>query len=212
MAPNGKKSTARLVRVPQQARSIRTRERVLAAAIACFEQQGYDETTTAQIAKRARIAVGTLYGYFRDKREILLELMGSHIKVIADQTVVELDPARWRQGDPRAHVRALIDMLFHARRFNPGMHRILWERYFKDDKFRAAVQAIEFEVRGALVRLLWTLKAEKRVRVVDVESAAFVIYTSIEWTASRLVLAGSDADIKPAVESMSDMVSRYLFP
>ena len=52
----------RRVRVPQQARSRRTRERVLEAAVACFEDRGYDETTTAMIATRAGIGVGTLYG------------------------------------------------------------------------------------------------------------------------------------------------------
>lgn len=206
-----KKPLKRQVRVPQQARSIRTRERILVAAVSCFEAQGYDETTTAQIAKRARIAVGTLYGYFRDKREILLELMQSTIKVIADQTVLALDPSAWREGNPREHVRSLIDVLFHARRLNPGMQRILWERYFKDEKFQAAVRAIELEVRGALVRLLWTLKAEKRMRVVDVESAAFVIYTSVEWTASKLLLSGSDDEIAPTVAVMSEMMSRFLF-
>lgn len=201
----------RSVRVPQQARSRRTRERVLAAAVSCFEQLGYDETNTAHIARRAHIAVGTLYGYFRDKREILLELLQGTVKEIADHTVQALDPDAWRSGSPREHVRSLIGALFHTRRFNPGMQRILWERYFKDETFRAAVQAIEYQVRGALVRLLWTLKAEKRLRVVDIETAAFVIYTSIEWTASRLVLAGTEADIDPAVAATSDMVSRFLF-
>jgi len=50
------------VRTPQQARSRRTREQILEAAVTCFEKRGYEETTTAEIARRARIAVGTCYG------------------------------------------------------------------------------------------------------------------------------------------------------
>jgi hypothetical protein len=46
------------IRTPQQARSRRTRERILAAAVAAFEAGGYDETTTAAIARRAGIGVG----------------------------------------------------------------------------------------------------------------------------------------------------------
>ena len=214
MAVSRKKTSkaGREVRVPQQARSRRTREQILAAAVSCFEELGYDETTTAQIARRARIGVGTLYGYFRDKREIILELMQGTVKEIADHTVLALDPEQWREGDPRAHVRALISALFHTRRINPGMQRILWERYFKDPTFRAAVEAIERQVRGALVRLLWTLRAEKRLRVSDIETAAFLIYTSIEWTASRLILGNAEADIDAAVAASSEMVSRYIFP
>ena len=43
----------RPVRVPQQARSRRTREAILQAATHCFEAQGFTDTTTALVAKQA---------------------------------------------------------------------------------------------------------------------------------------------------------------
>jgi len=198
-------------RVPQQARSRQTREQILASAVACFEQRGYDETTTAQIARRAGIAVGTLYGYFSDKRAILLELLDSTANEIANYVVRSLEPDAWRGADPRASVRNLIDALFHTRTINPGMQRILWERYFKDPEFRAAVQAIEQRVRTALVHLFTALEAEGRLRIDDFATAAFVIYTSIEWTAARLMLGGAGTAIEPTVDAASDMLSRFLF-
>jgi AcrR family transcriptional regulator len=201
----------RVLRTPQQARSRRTRAKILAAAVACFEAHGYDATTTAAIARRAGIAVGSLYGYFDDKRAILLELLGTTANEIADYVVRGLDPQAWRSGDPRASVRHLIDALFHTRTFNPGMQRILWERYFKDPEFRAAVQAIERRIRAAMATLFAVLQAEGRLRVADLATATFVIYTSVEWTASRLMLGGSGADVDAAVEAVSDMVSRFLF-
>lgn len=208
-SPRGQKS----VRVPQQARSRRTRRRILDAALACFEEQGYDATTTALIARRARIAVGTLYGYFPDKRAILLELLQGMLREIADYVIAGLDPHAWREGEPRDHVRRLIDVVFHARTFQPGMQRTIWERYFKDPDFRAAVEHIEMEVRGALEQLLAALHAEGRVRVRDFASASFIIYTSLEWSAARLMLGGADeSEIEAAVATASDMVSRFLFP
>jgi len=198
-------------RTPQQARSRKTRERILTAAVSCFEKRGFDDTTTAAIARRAGIGVGTLYGYFKDKRAILLELLQGTSTEIADYVVRGLDPEAWRDADPRASVRALIDALFHIRTFNPGMQRILWERYFKDDEFRAAVQAIEQRIRGAMLRLFAVMKAEGRLRVRNVATAAFVVYTSIEWTASRLMLEATAVDVDPTVEAASDMISRFLF-
>jgi AcrR family transcriptional regulator len=181
--------------------------------VACFEEHGYDATTTALIARRARIAVGTLYAYFPDKRIILLELLADTMRAIADHVVQGLDPEAWRQGDPRQHVRSLIDAVFHARTFQPGVQRILWERYFKDPDFRTAVEAIESEVRGAMQRLVTVLKQEGRVRVRDGASAAFVVYTAVEWSAARLMLGSADEKaIEAAVEAASDMVSRFLFP
>jgi len=199
------------LRTPQQARSRRTREQILEAAVTCFETRGYEETTTAEIARRARIAVGTFYLYFKDKRSILLELLDGTINEIANYVVQNLQSAAWQHNDARASVRNLIDALFHTRTINPGLQRILWERYFKDPQFRAAVQAIEQRVRAAMLQLFTALDADGRLRVIDLNAAAFVVYTAIEWTASRIVLGEGGIAIEAAVEAASDMVSRFVF-
>src|SRR3982751_3151799 len=47
------------------------RERLVAAAVDLFVEQGYDETTVAQIAERAGITRSTFFRYFPDKRDVL---------------------------------------------------------------------------------------------------------------------------------------------
>jgi AcrR family transcriptional regulator len=199
------------VRVPQQARSRRTRERILEAATDSFEQLGYDETTTAEIARRAGIAVGSVYDYFRDKRAILLELVHDTVEQVADLVVQGLAPETWQHADPRESVRKLLELIFHSRTLRPGLQRILWERFFKDPAVRAAVEAIEDRVRGAVAALLTALQAEGRTRIEDPATAAFVVHLSVEWMASRLVLGGAPVDIDQAVDAATDMISRYIF-
>ena len=92
---------ARGVRVPQQARSRRTRQRIVQAAVHCFETHGYDETTTAAIARQAGIAVGSVYDYFRDKRAILREILHDTVEELADLVVQGLSPEAWRGAEPR---------------------------------------------------------------------------------------------------------------
>ncbi len=208
--PEGGESP-RAVRKPQQARSRRTRERVLVAAVACFEEAGYDKTTTAAIARRAGIAVGTLYGYFRDKRSILLELIDRTIKENVDYVAKELEPEAWVGTDPHENTRALIDAVFHTRSLNPGMQRILWERFFKDPEVRAAMEELEGRVQGALAELLAHLKASGQLRIDDVETAARVISLSVEWMANRLLLGGDELQTDSAVAATADMISRFLF-
>ncbi len=200
------------IRTPQQARSRRTREKILEAALFCFEELGYDEATTAAIARRARIAVGTLYGYFADKRGILLEVLDRTLREIADYVIQGLDPELWNKGDPRENMRRLIGAVFHARTVSPGIQRIIWERYFKDPAFRSAVEEIEQEVLRALETLMRSLKSQGRLRVEDVATAAFVIHTATEWTGAKLMLGDSDpADVDASVEAVTDMISRFLF-
>ncbi len=45
--------------------------RLMSAAVALFEEQGYDATTVAEIAARAGLTRRTFFRYFADKREVL---------------------------------------------------------------------------------------------------------------------------------------------
>lgn len=47
------------------------RERLVAAALALFNERGYDETTVAQIAERAGLTRSTFFRHFPDKRDVL---------------------------------------------------------------------------------------------------------------------------------------------
>src|SRR6059036_1092783 len=51
-----------------------TRERLVRAALELFTAQGYHETTTPQIAKKAGVAEGTIYRHFTSKQHCLNEL------------------------------------------------------------------------------------------------------------------------------------------
>src|SRR5689334_8757812 len=50
------------------------RQAILAAARELFARQGYEETTIAEIARAAGVAVGTVYLYFQSKHDILLDV------------------------------------------------------------------------------------------------------------------------------------------
>ncbi len=201
----------RPTRTPKQARSRLTRERVLDAAVACFESHGYDQTTTAQIAQAASIGVGTLYSYFADKRAILLELVGQSVEQIAESILAGLQPANWRGRGVRECVRELIDLTVHSQRFRPGFQRIMWERYFKDPGFRIHSEAIEARVREALAHLLEAMRGEGRVRIEDAPTAAFVVLTAVQWMATRIDLGNANVDASTAVDHATDMITRFLF-
>lgn len=48
------------------------RERLVVAAVDLFIEQGYDQTTVAQIAQRAGVTKSTFFRHFPDKRELLV--------------------------------------------------------------------------------------------------------------------------------------------
>ncbi len=62
-----------------------TRARILRAALKLFARQGYDRTTTKDLANSAKVAEGTLFRYFPSKKAILIEVATSGwIEILTD--------------------------------------------------------------------------------------------------------------------------------
>ena len=59
----------------RETRSAKRRETILAAALAEFSARGFEATRLDDVAKRAKVAKGTIYLYFRDKESLFQELI-----------------------------------------------------------------------------------------------------------------------------------------
>ncbi|WP_410657196.1 TetR/AcrR family transcriptional regulator [Amycolatopsis sp. lyj-112] len=57
----------------------RTRRVLIETAYRLFEQQGYDRTTTAEIAAAAEVSAATFFNHFATKEDLLLTDDGEHI-------------------------------------------------------------------------------------------------------------------------------------
>lgn len=70
-------------RVPTQGRRQRNKaaknERIFTAARQLFAEKGYDEVTTAELAERAQVGVGTLFRYVGSKPELLVTIMNEDL-------------------------------------------------------------------------------------------------------------------------------------
>lgn len=59
-------------------------QRITAAARALFVEKGFDETTTREIARRADVALGTLFLYATDKRDLLFLICTDELETLTD--------------------------------------------------------------------------------------------------------------------------------
>jgi len=60
---------------PRKARTAERRQAILAAALEEFSTRGFEATRLDDVAKRATVAKGTIYLYFRDKETLFQELI-----------------------------------------------------------------------------------------------------------------------------------------
>lgn len=87
---------------------------ILHAARELFATHGYDDTTIAEVARMAGVAVGTIYLYFENKHDILVDVCLTLNEDIAD---VIQSPAILAMP-VRQVPRAIIEATFHAAREN----------------------------------------------------------------------------------------------
>jgi AcrR family transcriptional regulator len=66
------------------------RRRVLEAARAVFLEHGYENATTREIAARAGVAVGTVFVYARDKRDLLMTIVNDDLEAVTDASFAGL--------------------------------------------------------------------------------------------------------------------------
>ncbi|MGD8521196.1 MAG: TetR/AcrR family transcriptional regulator [Desulfobacterales bacterium] len=67
--------------------------RILEAAVRIFAKQGFHQSTIAQIAKEAGVADGTIYLYFKNKDDILVQFFSYRTKQVFEQFQAEVDRA-----------------------------------------------------------------------------------------------------------------------
>jgi len=79
---------------PEQAVGLRSRKKIKTsiaiedAALALFDEQGYDATTVEQIAERAEVSTTTFFRYFPSKADVVLSNYSEHLPALR-QAIVE---------------------------------------------------------------------------------------------------------------------------
>jgi AcrR family transcriptional regulator len=98
------------------------REIIVDAAWELFLQQGYEATTIAQVAAKAGVAVGSVYRYVEDKRD-LLEVVRTRF---AERVATAMRAALDGPGGEDGRVSAMVDAVFAVARENPAAVQFLF--------------------------------------------------------------------------------------
>lgn len=193
---------------PSQKRSRENIERMLSAAAALLEEEGYDALKTVSVAKRAGASVGSVYQYFPDKYAILSVLVDRWLA--ADN--LALQQVESQQDKYASVVDEFVDLARHLIQSYKDQRALLaivnlirnipelYERVEKHDKKYARRLARIIERHG--------LKAE------PAEKLALAGYFTIIVDAAALSIATETpkrARLKEnfLLDSVHDLFSRY---
>lgn len=181
------------------------RARIVDAAEALMAAHGFDETSIAEVARRAGVAVGTVYLYFPDKASLRLGVANARKAKIAELIDRHSGAAT---GPLRDRIAALIEPLMaHMLSVPPVLSA--YDRARLEAMGPEAVRAFA-AVDNAILRFIDGLAAEGLARAPDRGVAALM--------ASGLVMGAVDAcrrgesDTDTAIRAVIDALSRWWGP
>lgn len=117
---------------------------ILNAALELFAAQGYEATSTSQIAERAHVSVGSVYHVFANKRELLMGVLSplfqQSFQAAANQFVEETLGKEY--DDFASFIKALITDRFNYLDANFKEMKVLFGELLTNQDFMEQIKAI----------------------------------------------------------------------
>lgn len=130
------------VRKPQQERSIEKKNKIIEAGYELFSEVGYYGTNTVEIAKRAGVSTGIVYGYFQDKRDILICVLEIYINKVFEPILKAFDKLT-APVDFNVIIPKTIDLTIKTHKKHAKMHEVLHSLASTDEAVNAQFIALE---------------------------------------------------------------------
>ncbi len=124
-------------------KSIAIRQSILESATHVFAKTGFYKAKAIEIARRANIAVGTIYNYFKNKDEILISIFNERIGQLSALLKEELK----KIDDPDDKLMAILESTIQTLENDRGLAEVVTIELRQSSKFfssTAMSSVIEF--------------------------------------------------------------------
>ncbi len=184
---------------------------ILDAARGVFARKGFESATVDDIAEAAHIAKGTVYLYFRSKRDIYLAALKQGAIALNQETKRRMDAV------PAAHekLRAFVDTRIQYFEQNRDFFRIYQSEF--GNLFHPAQLNEEFKDlchgQGKMLEtILDQLVREGQLRPMRTDLAAFTIHDMTRGLIFQRLLGWSRASAEEDIDSLFDLIWKGLKP
>ena len=122
--------------IPKQERSIQKKQLIITTALEIFARKGYFNTSSNEIAAQAGVSIGSFYAYFKDKKQLFLEVMDYYNELITN----EIKPSGTLEDDNiEEYLFDLINSILQAHKIHPDFHQEIMAMYIADPDVRELI-------------------------------------------------------------------------
>ncbi|MGL3109836.1 TetR family transcriptional regulator [Bradyrhizobium sp. BR 1432] len=190
---------------PQQARSTGLVAAILDAAVQVLAKEGAQRFTTARVAERAGVSVGSLYQYFPNKAAILFRLQSDEWRRTSEMLAgILVDRAR----PPPARLRALVHAFIRSECEEAAIRIALSDTA---PLYRDAPEAHEARAAGEGIVAAFMREALPKASDATRSLAGELITTTLSEVGKNFSEeTRSEAEIAAYADAMADMFCAYL--
>ncbi len=151
-----------------------TRQRIVAAAVSLFAEQGFDATSVNQVVARAGVAKGALYHHFESKDDLLYEVY----RELVDRQLAGLKAILAGSQRPAGTMRALIADLVETTAASAAEAKVFFrESHRLGDANQARVRNARRSIHDAFIELVRAGQASGEFgRVASPEMVTFTVF------------------------------------
>ncbi len=184
------------------------KQKILTSAQKIFAQKGYARCTMSDVALHAKVGIGTLYNYFKNKDEMLQLCIQ---KTIEDEIrLIELETEKI--ADPLEKIRYFFDEHYQLLKSKPSIARLLLielrqsEGFYKrNPTYNPLNYYLDF-----YTKVFREAIQKKKMRNVDPVTIAYMIVGAQELLFLQWLIHGKDLDIDPILKNMADIIKSGL--
>ena len=195
-------------KTPRQQRARLLVESIIDAATRVIAEQGLEAATTARIAARAGVSVGSLYQYFEHKEAVWDAVLA---RIAHDlSAVVQRHAERFEDGDLGAFVRALLSDVWALLEADGGRY-LQVTRYWAQLDFPAVINPLERQLHNVL--LLHIGRRAAGPALPDLPARLYILVNSTLFTMVRHVSDPAPMVSKEQlVRTLADIATASLEP
>ena len=167
-------------------------------ALKVFARDGYHKAKVKTIAEEAGIAVGTIYIYFKSKKEIIDYIF--YLEFEKDNCY--LDKLERSNINPINKVKQYIEYKYDCVQEDPNAMKIIMQDLIPGQKDGNGIMVLLFKIIGRVANLMRQGMINGEIKVSDPNLFAFLLFRSVQ----EIALLQNSFGVAPNKEKIKDQL------
>ncbi|MDT2858663.1 TetR/AcrR family transcriptional regulator [Lactococcus lactis] len=188
-------------------------KKVLQASLELFASQGFEATTSQQIAKRAGVSVGSVYHTFPTKQAILVAVLAPIFEGTMDTVANQFNDNTFGKGFESVEelVKVTIADRFYFADKNINVIRLMLGQMLVNSVFVEDLKKIfEQQAKQLVLPTIVRLQAEQKIKNLPIEKILQILFYPLATYIGKRVLGINNMSLEEEIEFATEITIKTL--